>query len=152
MNKKNNKLCPFLHRGCEQCAIYRGRHIYLTVCKGSAGSARAGKNGKLNAREPVDFKSMKELFEPWADKKDKTEALPDISIKVIDAETDEAAYFDLNEAKNWDWSNPTLMRVVGDIQIYSWEKLVEIARFKAKKGTRELVIYEAPRFMLLAGG
>jgi hypothetical protein len=151
MNKKN-RLCPFSHGACEQCAIYRGRHIYLTVCKGSAGSSRSKDNGRIGGREPIDFASIKELFEPWANNKDALKSLPDIAIKVINAETNETRICTLTEAKEWDWSDTTEMRVVGDIQIYSWDKLVEIARFKAKKGARELVLYEAPRFMLLAGG
>jgi hypothetical protein len=44
------------------------------------------------------------------------------------------------------------MRVIAGTHINSWEKLLEIARYSEEKGLRELIIREAPRFMLLAGG
>jgi hypothetical protein len=59
---------------------------------------------------------------------------------------------DLDEAKTWDWSNPEIMRMIGGVQITSWNKLVEVVSFKVKKGYREVELYEAPRFIMLGGG
>jgi len=42
--------------------------------------------------------------------------------------------------------------MIGGFQITSWDKLVEIACFKAGKGYQEVEVYEAPRFILLGGG
>jgi hypothetical protein len=136
------RLCPFSHRDCRQCAIFRGKHLYLNVCKAAPGTPDK-KIKALSSRKPVDYKSAKEVI-----KKSETEPLPGIAIKVIDVGTEESAYYDLKEAEKWDWSDPTLTRMSEDINVYSWEELVEIARFKAKNNYRELVVREIPRFML----
>jgi hypothetical protein len=52
----------------------------------------------------------------------------------------------------WDWNNPEMMRIFGGFQITNWDKLVEVASFKARKGYQEVEVYEGPRFMLLGGG
>jgi hypothetical protein len=44
------------------------------------------------------------------------------------------------------------MRTIAGTHVNSWAKLLEIARYQEDKGASELVIHEAPRFMLLAGG
>jgi len=99
----------------------------------------------------VDFQALWKLVQPWADGHN-SETKPKIKLKVIDVESETTRVCDLDEAKTWDWSDPEMMRVIGDLQVISWDKLVEIVRFKAKKGYREVEIYEAPRFMLLGGG
>jgi hypothetical protein len=144
--KETTRLCPISHRDCKQCAIFRGKHLYLNVCKAAPGTPDKLIVTSLS-RKPVDFKSTKEVSEPWI-KKSETEALPSIAIKLIDAETEESAYYGLKEAEKWDWSDPTLTRVSEDVNVYSWEELVEIARFKAKNSYRELVVREVPHFML----
>lgn len=45
-----------------------------------------------------------------------------------------------------------MMRVIEGWQVTSWEGLLEIVCYKVEKGHQEVEIYEAPRFMLLAGG
>jgi len=144
--KKTTRLCPISHRDCKRCAIYRGRHLYIKGCKADLSTPA---NWVLASRfgKPVDFKSTKEVSKSRI-KKSETEALPVIAIKVIDAETEESAYHDLKQAEKWDWNDTTLLRVVDDAYVYSWEELVEIARNKAESGYRELVIREVPRFRL----
>jgi hypothetical protein len=67
-------------------------------------------------------------------------------------ENSKEAIPDLKDAKKWTWDDPTIMRIIAGTHVNSWEKLLEIARYQAEKGAAELVIREAPRFMLLAGG
>jgi len=67
-------------------------------------------------------------------------------------DTGETRFCQLEETKAWDWSDPEMMRIIGNVQIASWDKLVEILHYKAKKGYQEIELYEAPRFMLLSGG
>jgi len=89
--------------------------------------------------------------EPWA-VEHKPETGPEIKLKVIDMESGETRTCELEETKDWDWSDTTTMRIVDGRQVTSWDKLVELASYKAQKGDREVKLYEAPRFMLLAGG
>ena len=45
-----------------------------------------------------------------------------------------------------------MMRFIDSRQVTSYEMLVEILSYKEEKGVREVRLYEAPRFMVLAGG
>jgi hypothetical protein len=149
---KTSMLCPFSQRLCSECPLYRGRHYYLSLCRqyrGYIGKSRENTKSGTNHKS-VDFQALWKLVQPWAGSPPETE--PKIRLKLIDVENETSRVCDLDEAKAWDWSDPTTMRVIGDLQVSSWDKLVEIARFKAKKGHREVDIYEAPRFMLLGGG
>ena len=150
---KINMLCPFSHRVCDECPLYRGRHYYLCFCEKYRGyigkSEEHTKSGV--AQQSVDFQALWKLVEPWADGRNPETELK-IRLKLIDMESGEARTCELEEAKAWDWSDPETMRIIGDLQVTSWDKLVEIVRFKAEKGYREVEIYAAPRFMLLGGG
>ena len=73
-------------------------------------------------------------------------------LKVIEIESGETRVCHFEESKTWDWSGTKVVRVIGAIQITSWDKLAEISRFKAEKVRQEVVVYEFPPFMLLAGG
>jgi hypothetical protein len=150
---KIDMVCPFSNRLCSECPLYRGRHYYLSLCqkyRGYIGKPK-GNTEPSNNHAPVDFQAMWKMVQPWTEGSP-PEAEPEIKLKLIDAEDETSRTFDLEEAKTWDWNDPTIMRVIGDLQITSWAKLVEMVRYKAKKGYRELKIYEAPRFMLLGGG
>lgn len=151
---KTDMLCPFTHRLCDECALYRGRHYYLSFCKQYRGYIHDSKeNAKSDVlQHSVDFQALEKLVGPWADAALRPEAEPKIRLKVIDMESGETRVCPLDEAKTWDWRNPQLLRVVGGLQITSWDNLVEILCHKAEKGYQEVEIYEAPLFMLLAGG
>ena len=140
--KKNQRLCPISHRDCKQCVLFRGKHLYLNVCKAAPGTPDK-KIKALSSGKPVVYKSAKKVT-----KKTVAEPLPVITLKVIDAETEASSFCDLKEAEKWDWNDSTLTRVSEDINVDNWEQLVEIARFKAKNNYRELVVREIPRFML----
>ena len=150
---KTNMLCPFSKRLCSECPLYRGRHYYLSLCQKYRGhiSQPAGDTKPGNNHREIDFEAMWKLVQPWAESS-QPETEPEVKLRLIDVDNETNRPFDLNEAKDWDWDDPTMMRVIGDLQITSWEKLGEIVRFKAKKGHREIDVYEAPRFMLLGGG
>jgi hypothetical protein len=79
-------------------------------------------------------------------------ANPLIKLKVIDVENGTTRTCGFDETKQWNWDNPEMMRVVDGWQITSVEMLSEIMCSKAEKGYEEVELYEAPRFMLLAGG
>lgn len=149
---KTEMLCTFNRRLCTECPLYRGRHYYLCFNEKYRGyigrSKRKAKPGI--AQRSVDLRTLGKLTEPWAGRRLKAE--PKINLKVIDMETGNVRVCPLAEAKRWDWSNPEIMRVVGGFQVTSWDKLVEIASYKAERGYQEVELYEAPRFMLLGGG
>jgi hypothetical protein len=149
---KTNMLCPFSNKLCSECPLYRGRHYYLSLCQKYRGHInQPGNNKPDNNHRPVDFQTMWKLVQPWAEGP-QPETEPEVKLRLVDAENDTSRSFELEEAKGWDWSDPTIMRVIGDLQVTSWDKLVEIVRFKAKKGYKQVDVYEAPRFMLLGGG
>ncbi|MEJ2739180.1 MAG: hypothetical protein P8105_05040 [Dehalococcoidia bacterium] len=140
--KNTQRLCPISRRDCKQCVLFRGKHLYLNVCKAAPGTPDK-KIKALSLRKPGNFKPTHRVA-----KKRVTGPLPNIILKVVDAETEGSAYHGLQEAQKWDWNDPTLTRVSEDVNVYSWEELVEIARSKAKNNYRELVVREIPRFML----
>lgn len=145
-------VCPFNRKLCDECSLYRGRHYYLCFCekyRGYIGEAE-GKTRAGSDRHPVDFHALMKLMEPWAGHRPEVE--PKIKLKVIDMESGEVRVCPLDEAKTWDWDNPKMVRVVSGFHIASWDKLVEVASFKARKGYQEVEVYEGPRFMMLAGG
>jgi len=145
-------LCPFSDRLCDECPLYRGRHYYLCFCekyRGYIGKSKGNTKPGTN-QHSVDFQALWKQLEPWAGHR--PEAEPKIKLKVIDMETGEVRVCPLDKAKTWDWDNPKMIRVVSGFHITSWDRLVELASFKAKKGYQEVEIYEGPRFMMLAGG
>jgi len=149
---KTNMLCPFNYRLCEECPLYRGRHYYLSLCKKYRGyigepedKAKSGTD-----HQSIDFETLWKQVEPWAGRRQ--EAEPKVKLKVIDMESGKVRVCELDEAKTWEWGNPEIMRMIGGVQITSWDKMVELVSFKAKKGYQEVEVYEAPRFILLGGG
>ncbi len=150
---KTSMLCPFTQRLCTDCALYRGRHFYLSFCsryRGYRGESEG--NTKSEVGHPVELPALRNWVEPWAGRSRQPQANLKIKLKVINMESGETRPCEFQEARTWDWSNPKLVRAVGDIQITSWDKLVDILRYKADKGYQEVEIYEFPRFMLIAGG
>jgi len=150
---KTKMLCPFNNRLCSECTVYRGRHYYLSLCTQYRGYIDEPQDkAKSGAIQPsVDLRAFKSWVEPWAGEH-KPETGLEIKLKIIDMESGETRTCELEETKDWDWSDTTTMRIVDGRQVTSWDKLVELASYKAQKGDREVKLYEAPRFMLLAGG
>jgi hypothetical protein len=148
--------CPFNDKLCSECTLYRGRHYYLCNCEHYRGYIKPNnkiiKDGKL---ESVGLEKIKKLVEPWSDVSDKVKENnfePKIKLKIIDMESGNQSTCEPGEAKTWKWDDPTIMRIVAGHQVESWEKLAEIIRYREEKGATVLVIYEGPRFMMIAGG
>ena len=146
---KTDMLCPFTHGLCKECSVFRGRHYYLSLCKyyggyiGEPDATDADVTGHA-----VDQQVME--YAPAADAQPLDTS--GLTLKVVDMETGEARVCGLEETKTWNWGDPTIMRMVDGRQMTGWEKLIEFISCKARKGSHEIVLYEAPRFMLLGGG
>jgi len=139
--------CPFTHRSCTDCAIYRGRHHYLMFSERYQGHTDGPKDNIA-----AYFQAVEEFLDPWAGKGIQTENAPGIRLKVVDVESEKIRFCEFDEAKTWDWGNPEMMRLIDGRQVKSFDNLFDILCYKAENGHREVEILEYPRFMLLAGG
>jgi len=145
-------VCPFSQRLCDECPLYRGRHYYLCFCekyRGYIGQSKEDTKPGIN-HHSVDFGALEKLMKPQI--APHPEAKTKIKLRVIDMESGKTRICQLDEAKTWDWDNPKMIRVASGFHVTSWEKLVEFASSKAKKGFQEVEVYEGPRFMMLGGG
>jgi hypothetical protein len=151
---KTEMLCPFNGKLCDECAFYRGRHYYLSFCehyRGYIGESRVkARPGADN--HVLNIETFDRLLGPWSGRGKRVATEPDVRLKVIDMETGETRIAELSEARNWDWGDTNIIRMVDGFHITSWDKLLEILHYKAAKGYREVELYEGPRFMLLGGG
>ena len=155
-------VCPFSRKACMECAVYRGRHRYLCFSDRQQGSAERRKgHGKSRVPHPsVEFRALEESVKqrlvlptfPSTGKYDERRSTPEIKLKVIDVENRTTRTCDFNETKKWNWNDPEMMRVIDGWHVTTMEMLFEIMCCKAEKGYEEVELYEAPRFMLLAGG
>jgi hypothetical protein len=103
-------------------------------------------------RSVETFQTLFQSQKPTANKSVEADSGLKIRLKLVDVENDKSRICGLDEAKTWDWSNPEIMRVIGDFQITSFEQLLFMLREKEEKGIQEVMLMEAPRFMMLAGG
>jgi hypothetical protein len=147
-------VCPFNHRSCHECVLYRGRHYYIDNCQNGRGN-----NSDFKSAVPHDsadlqryFQALESQIEPWADVKPLTERGLQIRLMAVNVETGESRVYSLEEVKQWGWDDSETVRQIDGIQIDSWDKLVKILSYKAESGHQEVKLYEAPRFMVLAGG
>lgn len=151
---KTAMTCPFSNKGCTECAVYRGRHHYLSISKQYQGSTDQQK-GHVRSRASslsVEFQALRNAVKPVAGRHGETKREPKIRVKVIDMESRATRICELGELKRWDWSNPGIWRLIDGRQVTNLDSLIEILHYKAEKGLEEVELYEAPRFMLLAGG
>jgi hypothetical protein len=151
---KRTVACPFSNKACVECAIYRGRHHYLSFSKkyqGSTDQLRAHAKSYILPLS-VEFNVLRKSVEPKAGQYRGIQRWPKIRLKVIDMENRTTIIDDLNGLKKMDWSNPEIWRLIDGRQVTNLESLIEILYSKSEKGCEEVELYEAPRFMLLAGG
>jgi len=139
--RKNKSMCPFTHSPCSFCAIYRGRHYYAGFC------------GAHDKKE-IDYRAF---FFEFEDLKDlhgtkSEEELPNVRLRLIDMESGNTKICELQEARDWDFTTPDVIRMINGIQITSFDNLIRIIKFLKKYESGTVDIYEAPLFMLLAGG
>ena len=146
--------CPFSRKMCTDCVLYRARHHYLSLSKPRQGVIDEPKEFSKSGLHSFsdDFELLRKSSEPWAGRSGEARREPTIRIKVIDMENRGTRICSLREAKEWDWTNPRIWRVIDGRQVTNLDRLIEILRYKAEKGFEEVELYEAPRFMLLAGG
>ena len=154
--------CPFSNKACTECPIYRGRHHYRSFSKQYQGSTDKAKGRAKSGVVPlsIEFQALRKSVEPYlvlptfpsTGKYNGKRGKPEIKLKVIDVENRTTRTCDFNETKEWNWDNPEMMRVIDGWQVTNTEMLLEIMCYKAEKGYEEVELYEAPRFMLLAGG
>jgi len=151
---KTSMICPHTNNACTECAVYRGRHHYLSFAKQHRSSTD---QQKVHCKSrvlplPIEFQTLRESVEARAGIYTGTQKELKIRVKVIDVENRTTVICDVNELKEWDWSNPEIWRLIDGRQVTNLESLIEILCSKAEKGYEEVELYEAPRFMLLAGG
>ena len=143
---KVNFVCPFTNKTCHECALYRGRHCYLDNHQ----------KGRANISDSADiesyFQALEEALTPHFDAGVRSEIELHITLRVIDVENGTSSVCPLGGAKAWDWDNEQVMRIIDGRHITSWDTLVDVLSYKAEKGYQEVKLYEAPRFMVLAGG
>jgi hypothetical protein len=151
---KKTGACPFSKEACVECAIYRGRHHYLSFSKKYQGSTDQVRARAKSYTFPlsVEFGVLRKSVEPRPGQYMGVKRWPKIRLKVIDIENKTTLIYDLNGLKKMDWSNPEIWRLIDGRQVTNLESLIEILYSKAENGYEEVELYEAPRFMLLAGG
>jgi len=107
------------------------------------------------ASDSVVFEKLQRMMKPRStrfDSEDWNIHGSKIVLKVIDMETGNISTCEPESARKWNWDDPTIMRFVNGVHVHSWEKLEEILHYRMEKCAAELIIYEGPRFMMLAGG
>ena len=154
----NVHICPFSGRGCRNCALYRGRHGYIT-CNDADGTPETRIVKKVEIDWQERFKEA--LHNKEEDVPDTGEALgpsPNgtntadgekyrISLTVLDKETGERRVCTVSEASAWDWDNRQKVRSIGPWHIYSFERLLSVLAYKAATGCEEVELVEAPFYM-----
>ena len=150
---KSVRTCPFSNRACTECAIYRGRHRNLSFSKQHEGFPnRREEHAKSRAFSPaVEFRALRKFAEPRTRQRQTKDGLK-IRVKVIDVETEETRMCGIHELEKWHWGNPRIWRLVDGRQVTDLDNLIDILHHKVEAGFEEVEIYEAPRFMVLAGG
>jgi hypothetical protein len=146
--------CPFSNQLCTECAVYRGRHHYLSLSRQKEGASDQEKGHAQSRGLPfsVEFQTLRNSSKTVDGRYSKTKMEPKIRLKVIDMESNAARIWELSELERWDWSNPRIWRIIDGRQVTNLDSLIEILCYKAEHGCEEAELYEAPRFMLLAGG
>jgi len=102
--------------------------------------------------ERTEFKDLMIFIDSMKERSNKRIQEPKIKLKVINMESAEVRVCEIEEIKTWNWNNPEIWRLIEGQQVTNLNHLIEILYYKADKGYKEVEIYEAPRFMLLAGG
>jgi hypothetical protein len=148
-------MCPFTDTPCEECGLYRGRHYYIRNCQKNKDCILEPRDGGVPHQEELKayFQALEnELVISRPEGGHRTQTGLPIRLKVVDVENGVTRVCPLEEAKTWDWGNEQVMRLIDGRHITNWDQLVEVLSYKADKGYQEVKIYEAPRFMVLAGG
>ena len=153
---KTPMLCTFNEKLCKECHIYRGRHYYLCTCEKYRGYIRPSNKVTVDGKlKTVDMEMIKTLFEPWSASNKHPKENPvktNVRLKFIDMETGKERYIEPDEIQTWKWGESGIIRVINGTHVTSARNLLEIIYYNERRGATELIIYEAPSFMLLGGG
>jgi len=159
---QNVHICPISKSSCRNCALYRGRHSYVTCRDGDQAP-----QGRILKRVEVDWEERfrQTLQNEAEDGPDDDEASRlrhqetnmdgdgkerkryRISLTVLDRETGERRVCTVSEASTWDWENREKVRSIGPWHIYSFERLLAVLASKAGAGCEEVELTEAPFYM-----
>ena len=133
---RNKTICPFNHRACIDCVLYRGRH----QCSGEV--------------KPIDdFLALNEMQSMLAPKTSLKESGPNIKIMYINIEDRTSKEVQPDELQNLDWDNNFFVRKIDGIHIHSWETLLGVLKYKEETEGKNFVEFiESPGFMLYGGG
>jgi hypothetical protein len=129
------------HGNCVVCDTYKDR-----------GGLCAGYPTKANDNHATRFEALGQSDRVLKSDGETSKDTLKIRLKLIDVENNTSRICELAEAKTWDWGNPVIMRLIGDWQIKNYKTLLFILNEKEGKGLEEVIIYETPRYKLLAGG
>ena len=150
---KEKFFCPFTHKTCHECILYRGRHCFID--NHLKEKAQHTKPADIKA----DFQTLAEALQPqpevtlWSiDDAARTGDMPQIVLRVIDVENGTSEVHLLEEARQWDWGDEQTIRLIDGRHLTGWDELIALMTHKAAKGYSEVKLYVAPRFMVLAGG
>ena len=159
---ENVHICPISKRGCRNCALYRGRHSYVT-CQDSDGAPQGRVLRRVDADWEERFKeTLQNEVEHGPDGEEASRLKPRqtnmdgdgkerkkyrISLTVLDRETGERRVCTVLEASTWDWENREKVRSIGPWHIHSFERLLAVLANKAEAGCEEVEIAEAPFYM-----
>jgi len=141
---------------CRECSFFRGRHYYLGTDEHYRGHIKLKKEvetkkGVLeseNDSQLLNFNSIKKLCEPWSNGGNNRKCIPKIKVKVNYREDGTVRQYGYDEAKNWEWNDPKIVRTFSNIHIGSFDKLMDIMCYQEAKGAKEVEIFEAPWFLL----
>ena len=152
---KTSMLCPFSGKMCKECENYRGRHYFLCYVKNYRGYLKkfdTKAQASFNSPHQINFEALSKKINPWSNAQNSISGEPDITLKVLDAETQKVKTCTLEETKSWDWSNPRTVRVIEGRHITSWSELCDILKYRAERGETEVELHEGPFFLLINGG
>jgi hypothetical protein len=146
--------CPFSKRACTECGIYRGRHHAWISRRRHERSFERGEARERSRELPlsIQFQALRGSIEPDGGRSAVGTDELRIRLKVVYAENGRTEMSNLDGAKKWDWTDPKIWRLIDGRQITGLASLIDIVYAKAERGCEEVEVYEAPRFMLLAGG
>jgi hypothetical protein len=149
---KVKRICPFSHKSCADCSFYVGRHCYTDFHKTHYHYLAEHRKLDFNKIPLLSLHPMPEHSSGNGSKKT-AKTLPRIRLKVVDMITEQTRTEDLEHAMSWVWDDPDKQRFInGTIHITSWKQLLDYCRHRAKRGEKEIIIYEAPSYLLIGGG
>lgn len=75
-----------------------------------------------------------------------------VKLRIVDGETKETFFVEIEDAQTWDWKNPEVWRVIDGWQVTSYGSLLYLLHKKEQKGFDVVEMLQAPRFSMLSGG